>query len=195
MPAKAGRLSGPLDERPFAIDIVASQMSDHAQNPADAGSIYFDATLHPNRSLGPTGFRVLMLVAGLSVLIIGILFVVAGAWPVFGFSGAEFLLLYIAFRLNYRSGRAYERVRLTERQLEVMRFNAKGEVGRWEFEPTWLQISMDDPPRHDSQLRLTSHGRSLVIGAFLSPAERAEVAGALRDAITAWRNRWKSALA
>ncbi len=170
-------------------------MSDHASNLADSGSIYFDATLHPNRSLGPTGFRILMLVAGVSVLIIGILFVVAGAWPVFGFSGAEFLLLYIAFRLNYRSGRAYERVRLTERQLEVMRFNAKGEVGRWEFEPTWLQISMDDPPRHDSQLRLTSHGRSLVIGAFLSPAERAEVAGALRDAIAAWRNRWNSALA
>ena len=161
----------------------------------EPGPVFFDATLHPNRSLSPAGFRILMIIAGVSVLIIGVLFVVAGAWPVFGFSGAEFLLLYIAFRLNYRSGRAYERVRLTERQLEVMRVGPGGEVGRWEFEPTWLQISMDNPPRHDSQLRLTSHGRSLVIGAFLTPAERVEVADALRDAIAKWRNRWSRAFA
>ena len=161
----------------------------------EPGPVFFDATLHPNRSLSPAGFRILMIIAGVSVLIIGVLFVVAGAWPVFGFSGAEFLLLYIAFRLNYRSGRAYERVRLTERQLEVMRVGPGGEVGRWEFEPTWLQISMDNPPRHDSQLRLTSHGRSLVIGAFLTPAERVEVADALRNAIAEWRNRWSRAFA
>ena len=171
-------------------------MSEHAtRHGTDSGSIFFDATLQPNRSLSPAGFRILMLIAGTSVLVIGVLFVVAGAWPVFGFSGVEFLLLYIAFRLNYRSGRAYERVRLTERQLEVMRVSHRGVVGRWEFEPTWLQISMDDPPRHDSQLRLSSHGRSLVIGAFLTPAERAEVAEALRQAVAEWRNRWSRAFA
>jgi len=136
-----------------------------------------------------------MLIAGVSVLIIGILFIVAGAWPVFGFSGAEFVLLYLAFRLNYRSGKAYERVRLTDRQLEIMRFDAKGEVGRWAFEPTWLQISIDDPPQHDSQLKLSSHGRSLVIGRFLSPGERAEVAEALRSAVQEWRDRWNPAVA
>ena len=74
-----------------------------------------------------------------------------------------------------------------------MRVSPGGEVGRWEFEPTWLQVSIDNPPRHDSQLRLSSHGRSLVIGAFLTPAERVEVAEALRDAIAEWRNRWSRA--
>lgn len=166
-----------------------------AQQSPDAGSVFFDATLHPNRSLGPWGFRLLMIVFGGSVLIMGVLFAVAGAWPVFGFSGLELLLLYLAFRMNYRAGRAYERVRLTERELEIRRFSASGEVGRWAFEPTWLQISMDDPPRHDSQLRLSSHGRSLVIGRFLSPGERAEVAEALRDAVAQWRNRWHPSVA
>lgn len=176
------------------MQILLRVMSDHAMPCAAAAEpVFFDAVLHPNRSLSPAGFRMLMIVAGLSVLVIGVLFVAAGAWPVFGFSGAEFLLLYIAFRLNYRSGRAYERVRLTERQLEVMRVSPRGEVGRWAFEPTWLQISIDDPPRHDSQLRLTSHGRSLVIGAFLTPAERLEVAEALRAAMGEWRNRWSRA--
>lgn len=170
-------------------------MSDDAQYSPGAEPVFFDATLHPNRSLGPVGFRVLMFVVGGSALLMGIIFVYAGAWPVFGFSGAEFLLLYLAFRLNYRAGRAYERVRLTDRRLEIMRFDARGEVGRWSFEPTWLQISIDDPPRHDSQLKLSSHGRSLVIGRFLSPDERAEVADALRSAITQWRNRWDPAIA
>jgi uncharacterized membrane protein len=170
-------------------------MAENAQNPADSGPVFFDATLHPNRSLGPTGFRILMLVTGVSALIVGLLFVVAGAWPVFGFCGGEFLLLYIAFRLNYRAGRAYERVRLTDRQLEIHRFDARGEVGRWAFEPTWLQISMDDPPQHDSQLQLSSHGRSLIIGRFLSPGERAEVAAALRTAVGRWRDRWNPAAA
>jgi uncharacterized membrane protein len=170
-------------------------MPEDTHKSAESGPVFFDATLHPNRSLGPFGFRVLMLVAGVSALIIGVLFVMAGAWPVFGFSGAEFLLLYFAFRMNYRAGRAYERVRLTGQQLEIMRFDPSGRMKKWAFEPTWLQISMDDPPRHDSQLRLSSHGRSLVIGTFLSPGERLEVADALRAAVSDWRGRWNPAAA
>jgi hypothetical protein len=42
---------------------------------------------------------------------------------------------------------------------------------------------MNDPPDNRSELALTSHGRRLVIGAFLSPAERLEVARALRAAL------------
>jgi uncharacterized membrane protein len=160
-----------------------------AQTAAD-DRVFFDATLHPNRSLGPLGFRLLMAIAGVSMLIVGILFLVAGAWPVFGFCGLEFLLLYGAFRLNYRAARAYERVRLTEDRLEVRRYSPRGEVGFWDFEPTWLQVSIDDPPGHDSQITLRSHGRSLVIGTYLSPDERHDFATALRAAIRSWRNRW-----
>ena len=164
-------------------------------NAASADEPFFRALLTPHRSLGRTGFMVLMGALIFGWLATGAIFLSQGAWPVFGFFGLDVLLIYVAFRLNYRSGRAYERVRLTERQLEVMRVGPGGEVGRWEFEPTWLQISMDNPPRHDSQLRLTSHGRSLVIGAFLTPAERVEVADALRNAIAEWRNRWSRAFA
>lgn len=152
--------------------------------------VFFDATLRPNRSLSPFGFRILMLIAGSSMLVLGVLFLVVGAWPVFGFGGLEFLLLYGAFRLNYRAGRAYERVRLTEDRLEVQRFDPRGEIGNWRFEPTWLQVSIDDPPRHDSRIMLRSHGRSLEIGAFLSPDERYDFARALRAAIRSWRGRW-----
>src|SRR3546814_14520943 len=106
-----------------------------------------------------------------------------GAWPVTGFCGLEILLLYIAFRLNYRSGRAYETVRLTQTDLEIRRFGPRGdEVAHWPFEPTWLRVSMDDPPRHESRLTLSSHGPPLAIGGFLTPEEGLGVALALRPA-------------
>ena len=44
---------------------------------------------------------------------------------------------------------------------------------------------MDDPPDHGSQLILSSHGRSLVVGSFLTPAERLDLARALRHALAA----------
>jgi uncharacterized membrane protein len=46
---------------------------------------------------------------------------------------------------------------------------------------------MDDPPRRDSWLTLASHGLSLRIGSFLTPAERLELAQALRAALSQYR--------
>ena len=37
----------------------------------------------------------------------------AGAWPVIGFFGLDVALIYLAFKLNYRSGRLYETIELT----------------------------------------------------------------------------------
>ena len=42
-----------------------------------------------------------------------------GAWPVFGFFGLDVLLLYWAFRLNYRHAEAYEQVTVTPSALKV----------------------------------------------------------------------------
>jgi uncharacterized membrane protein len=47
---------------------------------------------------------------------------------------------------------------------------------------------MDDPPSHDSQLSLVSHGKRLIIGAFLTPDERLEVARALSAALAESRS-------
>ena len=50
--------------------------------------------------------------------------------------------------------------------------------------PTWLQVDIADPPEPDSALLLRSHGKSLAIGAFLSPEERLDLAKALRAELT-----------
>ena len=111
-----------------------------------------------------------------------------GAWPVFGFCGLEVALLFICFRLSYRSAEVFERVRLMADSLVVERFDLHGQAQRWSFQPYWLRIVMDDPPEHDSALTITSHGRSLIIGSFLTPTERLDLAQALRRALAAQRS-------
>ncbi|MEO1248210.1 MAG: DUF2244 domain-containing protein [Pseudomonadota bacterium] len=151
------------------------------------GNVQFEAMLRPARSLSPKGFRILMIVAASLGLVIGGAFFMGGAWPVLGFCGLELVLLYIAFRVSYARGNRWERLTLTDSKLTVTRGGPATDPGKWEFQPQWLQITMDDPPQHESQLELRSHGKGLTIGRFLPPHERLEVANALRVALRRWR--------
>lgn len=150
--------------------------------------LLFDAVLKPHRSLSPTGFWVLMTAIAAVSFAAGAAFWLAGAWPVVGFLGLDVLLIYVAFRLNYRSAMLTETVELSESSLVVRRYDPGGGIDEWAFQPYWLRVAMDDPPRHESELALTSHGRRLAIGAFLTPAERLEVAEALRAVLGRLRN-------
>ena len=89
--------------------------------PANAPDALFDAVLTPHRSLGPKGFLIVMVGVSAISFAAGIAFLLKGAWPVFGFFGLDVLLVYLAFRANYRSARLYETVRLTEDAVEVRR--------------------------------------------------------------------------
>jgi uncharacterized membrane protein len=178
--------TSPLPTEPPPADaVIDTEMPD--TGPADAtfrgGPVIFQAMLHPHRSLSPRGFYILMgAIAAVSFTVGGIFFA-AGAWPVFGFYGLDVLLVYLFMRANYKSALVYERVRLTEDQLTVERGDYRGLQATYRFQPYWLRITMDDPPEHHSQIVLTSHGRSLVVGSFLSPEERADFACALRRAL------------
>lgn len=153
----------------------------------------FDAELRPNRSLSPRGFLILMGVVCAISFTGGLAFFLAGAWPVIGFLGADVLLIFIAFKINYRRGRLVEQLHLTPEALTVKRIWPGGQARSWEFQPYWLQVDFEEPPRHESPLVLRSHGRSLSIGSFLTKEERAEVAAALRAALVRARQSCKPA--
>ena len=68
----------------------------------------FQLVLRPNISLSRQGFTILMVLFAAICLVAGGFFLAIGAWPVFGFFGLDILLLYWAFRVNYRRGRRYE---------------------------------------------------------------------------------------
>ncbi len=149
----------------------------------DPDPTIFDAVLHPHRSLPRGGFLVLMVCVSLVGFATGLVFLIAGAWPVFGFLGLDVALIYVAFRLNYRSGRQMERVRLTWERLEVERISASGRIMRWSFQPYWVRVELNEPEEHHSRLTLRSHGKELTLGSFLTPGERATLYSALNTAL------------
>ncbi|MEQ9200161.1 MAG: DUF2244 domain-containing protein, partial [Rhodospirillales bacterium] len=149
-------------------------------DPLSAEPSLLSLILRPHRSLSRYGFIWLMAAVMTVYALVGGYFFSIGAWPVFGFMGAEILLLYLLFRLNYRDGRAFETVDLTQSRLAIEKVDPRGQAERHEFQPHWLRVEMDDPPERHSQLSIGSHGRSLTLGSFLTPPERLEVAGEIR---------------
>lgn len=150
-------------------------------------ALYFDAWLRPHRSLDRRGIALVLALAAIPCFVLGVVFMSLGAWPVTGFFGLDVVLLWLAFRLNMRATRESERVRLSETELTVDRHALDGTKERWSFAPNWLRVAIDDPPKPESPLLLSTHGRSLAIGRFLPPCERLEVADALNDALRRWR--------
>jgi uncharacterized membrane protein len=144
----------------------------------------FSAIITPHRSLGSTGFLVLMLCIGGLSFVAGMVFLLLGAWPVFGFLGLDVVLVYWAFRANFRAARAYEEVTVTASELTVRKVNQRGGVREWTLNPVWVQL---DRIVHEEfgieRLFLVSRGRRLAIAAFLGPDEKASFARALSSAL------------
>jgi uncharacterized membrane protein len=151
------------------------------------GGLYFERELLPHRSLPPRGFHLLIGLLGLVSLGVGIGFVALGAWPICGFFGLDVAALYLAFRLSYRSARQREVLRLAGDDFTVERINIYGERAIWRFQPFWLRVVLEEHPDQSNRLLLASHGRSLVIGDFLGPPVRRELAQSLRAALARWR--------
>jgi uncharacterized membrane protein len=144
----------------------------------------FSALITPHRSLSPKGFLIFMLCLGALSFISGMAFVLMGAWPVCGFFGFDVLLVYVAFRANYRAGRAYEEVIVTASELTVRRVNHRGAVREFTLNPLWVRL---DRIVHEEfgieRLFLISRGRRFPIAAFLGPDEKASFARALTNAL------------
>src|SRR6266516_3061710 len=100
----------------------------------------FSAIITPHRSLGPRGFLIFMLCLGGLSFIAGVIFVSLGAWPVSGFFGLDVLLVYFAFRANYRAARAYEEVTVTASELTVRKVSHRGGVRQWTLNPLWVRL-------------------------------------------------------
>ncbi len=148
---------------------------------------FFERVLLPHRSLPPRGFRILMLILGLVSLAYSILFVSLGAWPVMGFFGLDVALVYVAFRLSYRSARRSETIRLAGDAFTVERVGVRGERRMWRFQAFWLRVVLEERSDESNRLLVASHGRGLVIADFLGPAARRELAATIREALGRWR--------
>jgi uncharacterized membrane protein len=149
----------------------------------------FDFRLRPHRSLGPRGFLVLMALIGSISFITGLLFMLQGAWPVFGFLGLDVALIWFGFRQNFRAARAEERLFIQGDELVVTRQHASGRRQIWRFPAYWARFDVTPHHSGDNVLCVASHGNYLPIAGFLSADERVALADAMTVAMRDWRNR------
>lgn len=144
--------------------------------------------LHPHRSLPPSGFLIMMSLISLVSFVVGMVFYLMGAWPVFGFFGLDVALIYWAFKLNYRSGRLYETVTLSPELLKLTRVHPSGKREEFDFNPYWTRVRFTvDQPDGRTSLRLAAQGREVRFGQFLTDDERRNFADALTGALIAAR--------
>ena len=144
----------------------------------------FDAVIHPYRSLGAEGFRILFFVILALNGVGAIVSVLLGAWPIIGFLGLDVLALYWAFRASYAQARAFERVVVDREALVVERVSENGAQQAWRFPSYWVSVWFDGDEERGT-ITLRSHGQALEIGGYLSPFERKSFAEALREALVA----------
>jgi uncharacterized membrane protein len=146
----------------------------------------FSALLTPHRSLSRAGFLALMLFVIAVSFAAGLVCVLIGAWPVFGFFGLDVLAIYWAFRINFRSGRASEEIRVTTSELRVRRISHRGHVIEFVLNPLWVKLDQKVHAEYGiEKLYLLSGGRRVSIGSFLGPDEKASFAKALLAALQA----------
>ena len=144
----------------------------------------FSARLTPHRSLNRTGFLVLMAFLSTVSFATGVAFLMMGAWPVFGFLGLDVLVIYWAFRINFRRAAATEEIVVTPSELRVRRVSHRGHVVEWVLNPLWVRLDQKgDAEFGIERLYLVSRGRRVSIGSFLGPDEKASFAKALTAAL------------
>src|SRR5436309_15450707 len=145
----------------------------------------FSAVLTPHRSLGAAGFLAVMALVGGFSFAAGMVFYAIGAWPVVGFLGLDVLLVYLAFRANYRAATAYEHVTVTPSELRVRKVSHRGAIAEWKLNPVWVRL--DRQPHEEFGIPrpfLVSHGRRLPVAGFLGPREKEAFALAFSAALT-----------
>jgi uncharacterized membrane protein len=145
----------------------------------------FSAVVTPHRSLNHAGFLIVMAAVGGISFVAGTAFLLLGAWPVFGFFGLDVLLVYWAFRANYRAAAAFEEVTITVSELRVRQVSHRGKASEWSFNPLWVRLEREGNEEFGlERLFLVSRGRRLPIATLLGPKEKESFAAALAAAIS-----------
>lgn len=132
-----------------------------------SNDIFLNITIYPHRSLSKNGFAILMTVIIILCSAGGIIFWYLGAWPVFGFFGLDIILIYLAFKINYRSGKIYERLLIASKKLMISRCFPSGKIQTWDLDPRLAYVELVKI-NNNSQLLIKSNEKVVSVGSFLN---------------------------
>ena len=124
-----------------------------------------------------------MFVLGIISFIAGITFMLKGAWPVFGFFGLDVLLVYLFFKINFKSGKKKEIIILTENQLIIEFYNEKKISETHYLDANWLKINLTKFKNEISKLKISSKNKSVIVGSFLRYKEKKNIVKSLKTAL------------
>lgn len=155
----------------------------NASNPIPETQLLYER-LSPHRSLSPQGFAIMMGILGFASFVLGIVFLMMGAWPVFGFLGLDVFLVWLAFRANFRAARAFEEILVTPVRLVWRRVSARGDAREDTMNPRWVRLeTTSDELSGVTRVALTERRITRVIGAFLPPMHKEKLAKNLAQAL------------
>lgn len=168
-----------MDERHPNPATMPDALNTHAADQA-----IFAARITPHRSLEQQGFRLVMTLVCLASVVSSVPFIIAGAWPVATFFGLDVVALYIAFRVNFRDGRAFEEVAVSPINVTLAKVTPKGERAEWRFDTIFTRLERQDDEDYGlMSLNVVSRGQSVPVAQALSPGERASFYDAMSGAL------------
>ena len=106
-----------------------------------------------------------------------------GAWPVFGFFGLDVLLVYIFFKINFKSGKKKERILLTSNQLIIEFYESQKIIETCFLNPNWLKINLIQLKNQTSKLQISSINKTVIVGSFLIYQEKKQVIKSLQKVL------------
>jgi uncharacterized membrane protein len=147
-----------------------------------------DLTLWPHRSFDPRHFWYAVMAVAVVFLLMGVRFLLLGAWPILPFMAVDLLLLGWALRASYRSGNASERLILDAQALVLEQASPLGARRRVTLEPLAVTVELETFPDTRNRLWLKARGRRVALGGFLSAPERVALAREVEAGLARFRS-------
>ncbi len=154
--------------------------------------LLLNITILPYRSLSKKSFRNLMFAVCFIFFSIGVFFWSLGAWPVFGFLGLDVILLYLAFKINYKSGEIFENLKLFNSNLLITRSFPSGKSQSWSLEPYWARVEIAKNSPNDQKLVLKSKDKVVLLGSFLNLNDKKKLMKKINEALKEYIHSKKS---
>jgi uncharacterized membrane protein len=133
-----------------------------------------------NSSLSPRGRRIVLGSFVAIALAISLVFAFHGAWLILPFTGAELIVLYLAFRVMERHAGDYESIAINGDRVLIEQWE-RGRVERHEFSRYWARVVYaPSVAGRGDLLAVRSHGRQVEFGRHLTEDQRREVARTLK---------------
>jgi uncharacterized membrane protein len=154
----------------------------------DDDETVFEARILPHSSLTRNGWRWLLAILFGACLLMGLRFLLIGAWPVAIFAVLEVGLFLILFRMHWRAMRRSELILLSPSALTIIRHEPGGKRSEHHLQPTWLRVVLQERAGRVPALLLAARGQREEIARVLGETEKRHLAAALEGALHRLRN-------